>query len=67
MFKTEDAFQAKKHDIATIIQKVWKGRQQRLAYLKIRACIIQVQKIVRGFIARKQAERRKHAVNTIRR
>lgn len=67
LFKTEDAFQARKHAIATLIQKMWRGRQQRLAYLKLREAAISIERIVRGFLARKQAEKRRRAITTIRR
>jgi myosin-1 len=66
LFDTEDAFQAKKHFIATIIQKIWKGRLQRQKYLKMRKAAIIVEKWLRRFIAQKEAERRQRAVNIIR-
>lgn len=67
LFETEDAFQAHKHHIATIIQKVWKGRQQRKQYLRLRTAAIVLTKWVRMFLAKRQARRRKNAVNLIRR
>ncbi|XP_069686515.1 unconventional myosin IC isoform X2 [Periplaneta americana] len=66
LFATEDAFQAKKHDIATIIQKIWKGRLQRQRYLKMKAAAIVMEKWARRFLAQKQVERRQKAVNIIR-
>lgn len=66
LFKTEDALQQHKHHIATIIQKVWKGRQQRRRYLRMREAAIQMQAAARGFLARRQAERRRQAVQTMR-
>lgn len=66
LFAAEDAFQARKHFIATIIQKIWKGRLQRQKYLKMRAAAIIVEKWLRRFLARKEAERRHRAVNVIR-
>jgi len=66
LFTTEDAFQAKKHFIATIIQKIWKGRQQRQMYLKMRQAAIIIEKWLRRFLAQKEAERRQRAVNIIR-
>jgi myosin-1 len=66
LFATEDAFQAKKHFIASIIQKIWKGRLQRQKYLKMRAAAIVIEKWLRRFLARKEAERRSRAVNIIR-
>lgn len=66
LFATEDAFQAKKHDIATIIQKIWKGRLQRQRYLKMREAAITIEKWSRRFLAGKEAERRYKAVSIIR-
>lgn len=43
LFATEDAFQLKKHDIASIIQSRWKGYKQREIYLRIRNAAIVVQ------------------------
>ena len=47
LFAAEDAFQAQKHLIATIIQKIWKGRQQRQKYLKMRQAAITIEKWLR--------------------
>jgi len=66
LFAAEDAYQAQKHFIATIIQKIWKGRQQRQKYLKMRQAAIIVEKWLRRFLAQKEAERRHNAVNIIR-
>jgi myosin-1 len=66
LFAAEDAFQARKHFIATIIQKIWKGRLQRLRYLKMREAAIIIEKWLRRFLAQKEAERRHKAVNIIR-
>ena len=66
LFATEDAFQAKKHFIVTIIQKIWKGRQQRKKYLQTRAAAIIMEKWIRRFLARKKVQQRQKAVNTIR-
>jgi myosin-1 len=66
LFATEDAFQAKKHNIATIIQKIWKGRLQRQKYLKMREAAIIMEKWARRFLAKKEAERRHKSVNVIR-
>jgi len=66
LFAAEDAYQAQKHFIATIIQKIWKGRLQRLEYLKMRGAAIIIEKWIRRFLARKEAERRHKAVNIIR-
>lgn len=66
LFKTEDAFQQHKHHIAAIIQKVWKGRQQRKRYLRMREAAIQMQALARGFLARRRADRRRQAARTLR-
>nr|XP_022903060.1 myosin-IB isoform X1 [Onthophagus taurus] len=66
LFDTEDAFQAKKHDIAAIIQSKYKGILQRRKYLKMRQAAIIVQKYMRRHLAKKEAERRKAAVLVIR-
>lgn len=66
LFTIEDDFQKKKHDIAAIIQKVWKGRQQRKRYLEIRQATIVIEKWVRMFLAKRRAKRRQFAVQTIR-
>ncbi|KAK3921911.1 Unconventional myosin IC [Frankliniella fusca] len=66
LFRTEDAFQQHKHHIAAIIQKVWKGRQQRKRYLRMREAAIQMQALARGFLARRRAERRRRAARTVR-
>ncbi|XP_060803259.1 unconventional myosin IC isoform X1 [Amyelois transitella] len=66
LFETEDAFQTKKNDIATIIQSRWRGYWQRKQYLKMRAAAIIVQKWVRRFLAQKLKERRRWAAGVIR-
>lgn len=67
LFETEDAFQERKHFIATIIQKMWKGLLQRRKYLKMRESAIVIQKYTRRLLAQKEAERRKNAVNIVKR
>jgi len=66
LFAAEDAFQARKHFIVTNIQKIWKGRQQRLKYQKMRQAVVIMQKWSRRFLAKKEAQRRHKAVNIIR-
>ncbi|XP_045484063.1 unconventional myosin IC isoform X1 [Pieris rapae] len=66
LFETEDAFQIKKNDIATIIQSRWKGYRQRKQYLKMRESAIIIQKWVRRFLAQKLRERRRKAADVIR-
>ncbi|XP_015522437.2 unconventional myosin IC isoform X1 [Neodiprion pinetum] len=67
LFETEDAFQEKKHDIAAIIQSRWKGRKQRRIYLEMRDASIVLEKYVRRWLAKREAEQRRKAVITIRR
>lgn len=66
LFDTEDAYQLKKNDIATIIQSRWRGYYQRKQYLKMKAAAITIQKWVRRFLAQKIKERRKKAAGVIR-
>jgi len=65
-FETEDAFQKGKNRLATIIQKVYKGRLQRRKYLKMRTACILVQTYIRRFLARRLAERRRWAASVVR-
>ncbi|KAK9881585.1 hypothetical protein WA026_016457 [Henosepilachna vigintioctopunctata] len=67
LFKTEDAFQAKKHEIAAIIQSKWKAILQRRKFLEMRNATIIFQKNIRRFLAKKHAERRRKAVQDLRR
>ncbi|KAK9736480.1 Unconventional myosin tail, actin- and lipid-binding [Popillia japonica] len=67
LFDTEDAFQEKKHEIAAIIQSKWKGILQRRKYIKMKKSAIIMQKYMRRHLAKKQAERRRKAVNVLRR
>ncbi|XP_063984112.1 unconventional myosin IC isoform X2 [Diachasmimorpha longicaudata] len=67
LFSTEDAFQRKKNDIAAIIQSKWKGRVQRQKYLRLKYSTIILQKYTRRWKARREAEKRRKAVATIRR
>lgn len=57
----------KKHEIIAIIQSKWKGLLQRRKYLKMRAAAIMIQKNIRRWQAKREAERRKKAVIIIRR
>ncbi|CAH2048834.1 unnamed protein product, partial [Iphiclides podalirius] len=66
LFDTEDAFQIKKNDIATIIQSRWRGYWQRKQYLKMRQSAIIIQKWVRRFLAQRLKERRRKAAHVIR-
>ncbi|CAG4982812.1 unnamed protein product [Colias eurytheme] len=66
LFETEDAFQIKKNDIATIIQSRWRGYWQRKQYLKMRESAIIIQKWVRRYLAQRLRERRRKAADVIR-
>lgn len=66
LFRTEDAFQVKKHEIASIIQANYKRVLQRRRYLKMRESAIVLQKYIRRFLAKNNAKRRKEAALKIR-
>lgn len=66
LFETEDAYQAQKNFIASIIQSKWKGILQRRKYLKLRETVIVLQSFIRRNLAQKQLQRRREAVNNIR-
>ncbi|ALC42993.1 Myo61F, partial [Drosophila busckii] len=66
LFDTEDAYQAKKHDIAAIIQANWKGLLQRRKYLKLRAQVIVLQSYCRRRLAQQAAKQRREAADKIR-
>ncbi|XP_045023570.1 LOW QUALITY PROTEIN: unconventional myosin IC-like [Daphnia magna] len=67
LFETEDAFQKRKNELASKIQAKYKGILQRRKYLAIRARIIIVQSLVRRFLAKRLAAKRRSAVAVIRR
>lgn len=66
LFDTEDAFQLKKHYLASTIQARWKGRKQRAKYLKFRESTIRIQSYVRRHLAIKNAQAKREAVMKIR-
>ncbi|RVE55153.1 hypothetical protein evm_000051 [Chilo suppressalis] len=66
LFETEDAYQIKKNDIATIIQSRWRGYWQRRQYLKMKQAAIVIQKWVRRFLAQRLRQRRRKAADVIR-
>lgn len=66
LFSTEDAFQARKHWVASLIQARWKGRRQRLAYQKLREATIKLQSQMRKFLAIREAQRRSLAATRVR-
>ncbi|KAL3857173.1 hypothetical protein ACJMK2_011868 [Sinanodonta woodiana] len=67
LFATEDAFQLRKHELAAAIQAKFKCYRQRKIYLKMRGSAIIVQCYWRRYAAIKLRERRKKAVEVIRR
>lgn len=66
LFATEDAFQEKKHYLASKIQAEWKARQQRKRYLKFREDVLCIQKYMRRYLAQKRAKERREAATVIR-
>lgn len=66
LFETEDAFQKRKNVLASMIQAKYKGILQRRKYLIIRARIIRVQAMIRRFVAKRRADKRRWAVQVIR-
>lgn len=66
LFDTEDAFQLKKHYLASIIQARWKGRKQRAKYLKFRQATICVQTYIRRHLAIKRAQAKREAAAKVR-
>ncbi|XP_041978800.1 unconventional myosin IC isoform X2 [Aricia agestis] len=66
LFDTEDAYQIKKNDIATIIQSRWRGYYQRKRYLQMKQAAVVIQKWVRRFLAQRLRERRRKAADVIR-
>ncbi|XP_046657965.1 unconventional myosin IC-like [Daphnia pulicaria] len=66
LFETEDAFQRRKNELASLIQAKYKGILQRRKYLAIRLRIIRVQSMIRRFLAKRRANKRRWAVQVIR-
>ncbi|XP_023589424.1 unconventional myosin-Ih [Trichechus manatus latirostris] len=66
LFATEDAFEFSKHQLVGRIQATYKGCLERRAYLKKRQAAIKLEAHWRGALARKEAKRRKWAVQIIR-
>ncbi|CAG02935.1 unnamed protein product [Tetraodon nigroviridis] len=67
LFRTEDALQAKKPDIALILQTSWRGYRERSKYQRIRHAVIVIQSAWRGMKARRRARTRRQAADLIRR
>ncbi|XP_022192264.2 unconventional myosin IC isoform X3 [Nilaparvata lugens] len=66
LFQTEDAFQARKHELVTMIQSRWRGFVQRRKYVQLRNAAIVIETWTRRMIAKRHAQRRRHAVKVIR-
>uniref|UniRef100_A0AAQ5YZH6 Myosin motor domain-containing protein n=1 Tax=Amphiprion ocellaris TaxID=80972 RepID=A0AAQ5YZH6_AMPOC len=65
LFATEDALETRKHSLATKLQAGWKGYSQNL-FVGLKVSIA-VQAWWRGILAKRRAQRRRQAANTIRR
>lgn len=66
LFETEDAFQKRKHELASKIQAKYKGLLQRRKYLAVRKAVIRIQAWVRRFLAQCLAKKRRWAVVVMR-
>lgn len=66
LFATEDAFQAKKPALATIIQAQFKGYYHRKKYLRLQLAVITIAKHWRRVCAQRLLERRRKAAHRIR-
>ncbi|XP_037543996.1 unconventional myosin-Ic [Nematolebias whitei] len=67
LFTTEDALEAKKPEIAVVLQKSWRGYREWAKYRRIRHAVIVIQSAWRGMKARRRAKRRRQAAELIRR
>ncbi|CAB3378797.1 Hypothetical predicted protein [Cloeon dipterum] len=67
LFMTEDLFQLKKNDLATLIQRKYKTHAARKNFLKMRWAAIVMQKYIRRFLAKRAMRRRRLAVEVLRR
>lgn len=66
IFSIEDAFQARKHKLITMIIALWKGHQERQKYMIARHNIVTVQSCIRKFLAQRLLARRRRAAKEIR-
>ncbi|XP_010827147.1 PREDICTED: unconventional myosin-Ih [Bison bison bison] len=66
LFATEDAFELSKHQLVARIQATYKRCLERRAYVRKRQAAITLEAHWRGALARKEAKRRKWAVQTVR-
>jgi myosin-1 len=66
LFAIEDAFQRRKHDLASKIQAIYKGRLQRRRYLRMREAVTTIAKYWKRVVAMRELRRRRHAAQVIR-
>lgn len=66
LFKTEDAFQQRKHELASKIQAMYKGILQRRKYLKMKWAATVISKNWRRYAAMKELRARREAARVIR-
>ncbi|XP_071180083.1 unconventional myosin-Ic-like [Mytilus edulis] len=66
LFATEDAFQHRKHDLATAVQAQYRGFAQKKKYKTLKFSTIILQSYWRRYKAKKLMEKRKHAAQVIR-
>ncbi|KAK3084998.1 hypothetical protein FSP39_022632 [Pinctada imbricata] len=66
LFATEDEFQLRKQDLATLVQKVYRGFAQKKKFRLMKSSAIRLQSHWRRFAAQKLLERRKWAAQQLR-
>ncbi|XP_076130722.1 unconventional myosin-Ic isoform X1 [Alosa pseudoharengus] len=66
LFITEDALEARKPSLATILQTSWRGYRERAKYHRTRQAVVTIQSWWRGVKGRRKAKRRRQAADTIR-
>jgi len=66
LFATEDAFQTRKHSLATLIQARYRGWHQKTEYQKMRNAVTVISSHWRKVLAMRLKERRKKAAQQIR-
>ncbi|XP_075220204.1 unconventional myosin 61F isoform X2 [Lycorma delicatula] len=66
LFRTEDAFQARKHELVAMVQSHWRRFVQQRKYLEMRNAAIVIETWTRRLLAKREAERRRKAVQVIR-
>ena len=66
MFKTEDLYQARKQDLATLIQAKWKAVLYRKRFLRMKDAVTMLAKHWRRRTAQKLLAKRKWAATVVR-